>query len=73
MQVWFLQMTKDILGCLNHTALPASIRHADTPMQRLRNDMADKVVELEKAHATHTQDKGDLHAKILTLEVDLAP
>ena len=34
-KVWSLQTTKDVIGQLNHARLPAAMRHADNPMQKL--------------------------------------
>ncbi|KAM3304224.1 hypothetical protein P3S67_015256 [Capsicum chacoense] len=36
-KVWSLQKTKDVIGQVNHVMLPAAMRHADNPMQKLRN------------------------------------
>lgn len=47
------------------------MRQVYTPMQRLMNDLADTIVELEEAHATQAQEKEDLQYIILALEVDL--
>lgn len=69
---WFLQTVKDIIGCLNHTALPVLMRQADISIQRLQNNLADKVAEWEKANDIYDQDKEALQAKILILEAYLS-
>lgn len=55
--MWSLQTTKDVLGRVNHATLPISMRNEDTPLQRLRNKLDDKVAELEKAQVVHAQEK----------------
>lgn len=52
-QVWLLQTTNDIIGRLNHTVLPISMRQADTLLQRVRNDLADALAKLEEVKASH--------------------
>lgn len=41
-------------------------------MQRLRNELADSLAELNKFQFNHSLEKEALQAKIQTLEVDLA-
>lgn len=39
-RIWTLQTTKNVLGMLNHVALPTLMGKVDTPLQRLRNALA---------------------------------
>lgn len=44
-QVWTFQKTKDVLVQVKHVDLPASMRRADTPFQRMRIALAEKSAE----------------------------
>lgn len=44
-----LETTKDVIGSMNYTMLPAAKRNDDNPMQRLRNTLATKKGEVEVA------------------------
>ncbi|KAM3338720.1 hypothetical protein P3S68_030806 [Capsicum galapagoense] len=66
--------TKDVIGQLNHARLPAAMRHADKPLQKLRNILEAKQGELEgtqaalvAAQAVHKDEKRVLKAKITSL------
>ncbi|KAF3627650.1 hypothetical protein FXO38_28653 [Capsicum annuum] len=62
--VWSLQTTKNILRRLNHNALPISMRQADTPMQRLRNELVDALSELDEVKTTYAIEREGLQAQI---------
>lgn len=71
-QVWSLQTTKDVIGIVNYVALPASMRRADNPLQRLRNTLTDKIVKLEVVCIAHEVERVTLISHIHVLEADLA-
>lgn len=56
-QIWSLKTKKDILGRLNHAALPVLIRQVDTPIQRLRNELVDALAELNEIEDTHALER----------------
>ncbi|KAH0773665.1 hypothetical protein KY290_010802 [Solanum tuberosum] len=45
-QVWVSQTVKDVVGRVNHMALPISMRRLDSPLQRLKDQLAEKEHEL---------------------------
>ncbi|KAM3283098.1 hypothetical protein P3S67_026743 [Capsicum chacoense] len=68
-QVWSLQITKDVIGTVNQMKLLVSMRIVDNPMQRLRNALAAKTAkletvqaELESAQVAHAAEKLELLA-----------
>lgn len=73
-KVWSLQTTKDVIGYVNHATLPAAMRSADNPMQKLRNALEAKQGELEGAQAAlavHEDEKRVLEAQIASLTATL--
>lgn len=56
---------------MNHVVFPESMQKADIFLQRLRNDLDDKITELEKTQATYAQENEVLQARIIALESDL--
>ncbi|KAM3360043.1 hypothetical protein P3S68_019754 [Capsicum galapagoense] len=73
-KVWSLQTIKDVIGSVNHAILPAAMRSADNPMQRLRNALVAKQSEvvvaqaaLKAAQAAHEEEKQVLQAQITSL------
>lgn len=58
----------DYQGCswLGDAALLGSIRREDTPLQRLRNALADKTAELEEVQVVQAQERGVIQARIQT-------
>ncbi|KAH0706114.1 hypothetical protein KY289_011190 [Solanum tuberosum] len=45
-QVWVPQTVKGVIGRVNHMALPVSMRRLDSPLQRLKDQLAEKELEL---------------------------
>lgn len=77
-KVWSSQTTKDIIGSVYHMMLPISMRSVDNPMQRLKNALASKNVELEvaqaaleAAQAAYDNEKMALLAQIASLTATL--
>ncbi|KAH0650447.1 hypothetical protein KY284_030359 [Solanum tuberosum] len=71
-QVWHSQIVKDVVGQVNHMALPASMRHLDTPLQRLQNQLAERENELVVMTTAHQMVKENWEARVVTLQNELA-
>ncbi|KAF3625935.1 hypothetical protein FXO37_30594 [Capsicum annuum] len=71
-QVWSLKTTKDIIGTVEHMALPVSIGSVDNPLQRARNALAEKNVAMIAAQANHEAERVMLLAQIDSLQAKLA-
>jgi len=77
-KVWSLQTTKDVIRQVNHAMLPAAMRRADNPMQKLRNALEAKQGELEVAQAAleaakaiHEDEKRALKSQTASLTATL--
>lgn len=63
-QVWSLQYKKDVIGMVDHMALPVFMRSVDTPIHRARNALTEKDVELIATQAAHEAERVMLFARI---------
>ncbi|WMV33937.1 hypothetical protein MTR67_027322 [Solanum verrucosum] len=71
-QVWHSQTVKDVVGRVNHMALPISMRNPDNPLQRLKNQLAAKEDELLALETAHQMERATLEAHIVELQTELA-
>ncbi|KAH0634465.1 hypothetical protein KY290_037877 [Solanum tuberosum] len=71
-QVWHSQTFKDVVGRVNHVALPVSMRNPDNLLQRLKNQLAAKEDELLALETAHQMERVILEARIVELQTELA-
>ncbi|WMV38139.1 hypothetical protein MTR67_031524 [Solanum verrucosum] len=72
LEVWYAQTVKDVVGRVDHTALPVSMRSPDNPLQRLTNQLATKEDQLLAMENAHQMEKATLEAHIVELQNELA-
>lgn len=61
-----------MVGQVFHIAPPASMRHLDTPLQCLKNQLTEKENELASMTSTHQIEKETWEARVVDLQNELA-
>ncbi|KAH0650450.1 hypothetical protein KY284_030362 [Solanum tuberosum] len=70
-QVRRSQTVKDLVGQVNHMALPTSVRRPNTPLQRLQNQLAKTENELATITTAHQMEKENWEARVVKLQKEL--
>ncbi|KAG5595687.1 hypothetical protein H5410_036919 [Solanum commersonii] len=69
--VWCSQTVKDLVGHMNHMALPTSMRRPNTPLQCLQNQLVERENELATMTTAHQMEKENWEARVVTLQNEL--
>ncbi|KAH0781601.1 hypothetical protein KY290_001199 [Solanum tuberosum] len=70
--VWVSQTVKDVVGRVNHMAFHVTIRRLDSPLQRLKNQLAEKEHELVVMTTAHQLERESWEARVVALQIELA-
>ncbi|KAH0730128.1 hypothetical protein KY289_001316 [Solanum tuberosum] len=70
--VWVSQTVKDVVGRVNHMAFHVTIRRLDSPLQRLKNQLAEKEHELVVMRTAHQLERESWEARVVALQIELA-